>query len=40
MHTPANKKLCIPSLKGFQVGELDDILYAEAEGGLVLLSNG
>jgi len=27
-----NMKLCIPSLKGFQVVELDDILYAEASG--------
>ena len=26
------KKLCIPSVKGFQVVELDDILYAEAAG--------
>jgi two-component system, LytTR family, response regulator len=25
-------KLCIPSLKGFQVIELDDILYAESSG--------
>jgi two-component system LytT family response regulator len=25
-------KLCIPSLKGFQVVELDNILYAEAAG--------
>jgi two-component system, LytTR family, response regulator len=31
-HTPANMRLCIPSLKGFQVVELDDILYAEAAG--------
>jgi len=31
-HTPANMKLCIPSLKGFQVIELHDILYAEASG--------
>ena len=28
--SPRNMKLCIPSLKGFQVVELDDILYAEA----------
>jgi two-component system LytT family response regulator len=27
-----NMKLCIPSLKGFQVVELDSILYAEASG--------
>jgi two-component system LytT family response regulator len=27
-----NMKLCIPSLKGFQVIELNDILYAEAAG--------
>jgi len=27
-----NLKLCIPSVKGFQVVELDDILYAEAAG--------
>jgi two-component system LytT family response regulator len=27
-----NMKLCIPSLKGFQVVELEDILYAEASG--------
>ena len=25
-------RLCIPSLKGFQVIELDDILYAESSG--------
>ena len=25
-------KLCIPSLRGFQVIELDDILYAESSG--------
>ncbi len=31
-HTPQNMKLCIPSLKGFQVIELDGILYAEAVG--------
>lgn len=30
--TPRDLKLCIPSLKGFQVVELDDILYAEAAG--------
>jgi two-component system LytT family response regulator len=32
--TPASgpMKLCIPSLKGFQVVELEDILYAEAAG--------
>ena len=30
--TPKNMKLCIPSLKGFQVVELNDILYAEAAG--------
>ncbi len=30
--TPQNMKLCIPSLKGFQVVELDDILYAESSG--------
>jgi two-component system, LytTR family, response regulator len=28
--TPKNMRLCIPSLKGFQVVELDEILYAEA----------
>lgn len=29
----ANKmKLCLPSVKGFQVAELDDILYAESSG--------
>ena len=27
-----NMRLCIPSLKGFQVVELDEILYAEAQG--------
>ena len=31
-HSPANMKLCIPSLKGFQVAGLDGILYAEAAG--------
>jgi len=30
--TPKNMKLCMPSLKGFQVVELNDILYAEAAG--------
>lgn len=30
--TPGNMKLCIPSLKGFQVVELNDILFAEAAG--------
>ena len=30
--TPRDLKLCIPSVKGFQVVELDDILYAEAAG--------
>jgi two-component system, LytTR family, response regulator len=30
--TPQNMKICIPSLKGFQVVELNDILYAEAAG--------
>jgi two-component system LytT family response regulator len=28
--TPKNMRLCIPSIKGFQVVELDEILYAEA----------
>ena len=28
--SPKNMRLCIPSLKGFQVVELDEILYAEA----------
>jgi two-component system LytT family response regulator len=31
-HSPQNMKLCISSLKGFQVVELNDILYAEAAG--------
>jgi two-component system, LytTR family, response regulator len=30
--TPQKMRLCIPSLKGFQVIELDDILYAESSG--------
>jgi len=30
--SPVNMKLCLPSLKGFQVVELDDILYAESSG--------
>jgi two-component system, LytTR family, response regulator len=30
--SPAKMRLCIPSLKGFQVIELDDILYAESSG--------
>jgi len=30
--SPQNMKLCIPSLKGFQVVELNDILYAESSG--------
>ena len=28
--TPKNMRLCIPSVKGFQVVELDEIMYAEA----------
>ena len=31
-HSQYRMKLCIPSLKGFQVIELDDILYAESSG--------
>ncbi len=31
-NSPFNMKLCIPSLKGFQVVELNDILYAESSG--------
>lgn len=30
--SPQNMRLCIPSLKGFQVVDLQDILYAEASG--------
>jgi len=30
--TPQKMRLCIPSLKGFLVIELDDILYAESSG--------
>ena len=30
--TPRDLRLCIPSVKGFQVVELGDILYAEAAG--------
>jgi two-component system LytT family response regulator len=30
VQTPQEMKLCIPSLKGFQVVELKDILYCEA----------
>ncbi len=30
--SPRYMKLCIPSLKGFRVVELDDILYAESSG--------
>jgi|SRR5688572_4641876 len=30
--SPQKMRLCIPSLKGFQVTELDDILYAESSG--------
>jgi two-component system LytT family response regulator len=30
--SPRNMKLCIPSIKGFQVVELDEILYAESAG--------
>ena len=30
--SPQKMKLCIPSLKGFQVIELDEILYAESSG--------
>lgn len=35
-HTPANMKLCLPSLKGFQVVEMDEILYAEAAGNYTI----
>ena len=31
-HSPTNMKLCLPSVKGFQVAELNDILYAESLG--------
>lgn len=31
-HTPQKMRICIPSFKGFQVIELDDILYAESSG--------
>lgn len=31
-HSPQKMKLCVSSLKGFQVVELDDILYAESSG--------
>jgi len=31
-HSPQKMKLCIPSVKGFQVIELDEILYAESSG--------
>ena len=30
--SPQKMRLCIPSIKGFQVIELDDILYAESSG--------
>ncbi|HEV8271523.1 MAG TPA: LytTR family DNA-binding domain-containing protein [Chitinophagaceae bacterium] len=30
--TPQDMKLCVPSVKGFQVVELKDILYCEASG--------
>ena len=30
--SPQKMRICIPSLKGFQVIELDDILYAESSG--------
>lgn len=30
--SPLNMKLCLPSLKGFQVVELNQILYAESSG--------
>lgn len=30
--TPQKMRLCIPSLKGFQIIDLDDILYAESSG--------
>ncbi len=30
--SPANMKLCLPSMKGFQVVALNDILYAESHG--------
>ena len=30
--SPRSMKLCIPSLKGFQVVELNDLLYAESSG--------
>lgn len=31
-HSPQDMKLCIPSVKGFQVTALKDILYCEASG--------
>ena len=31
-NSPNNMKLCLPSMKGFQVVSLNDILYAESQG--------
>jgi len=35
-HSASNMKLCIPSLKGFQVIDLEDILYGEASGNYTI----
>ncbi|MEO6131652.1 MAG: response regulator transcription factor, partial [Saprospiraceae bacterium] len=41
-HTPEKLKLCIPSMKGFQVVELSDIIYCEASSNYtdIHFSNG
>ena len=35
-HSPFEMKLCIPSLKGFQVVELENIIYCEAESSYTI----
>jgi two-component system LytT family response regulator len=36
MHKPVEMKLCIPSLKGFQVIQLQDIIYCEANSNYTI----
>jgi two-component system LytT family response regulator len=35
-HSPFEMKLCIPSLKGFQVVEIENIIYCEAESSYTI----
>lgn len=36
VHTPAEMKLCIPDMKGFQVVQLADVIYCESESSYTI----